>query len=130
MRPIQMMAALLIAQTMAGCSGSPIGGPTGPTGPTTPAGPTGPTTPAGPTGPVTPIPSDAPKPTISTISPDTGSVFGGSWVTITGEFDRRATATLGGIRVSMGSNFAGTIHGLITPPHAAGPVDILSLIHI
>jgi len=115
MRPVQMMAALLIAQTMAGCSGSSIPGPSGSSGTVTTI----------PDVPKPPIPPDTPKPTISTISPDTGSVFGGSWVTITGEFDRRATATLGGIWVSMGSNFAGTIHGLITPPHAAGPVDIV-----
>ena len=113
MRPVQMVAVLLIAQTMAGCSGSSITGPSGPNGTVT-------------NGTVTSIPSDAPKPTISTISPDTGSIYGGSWVTIVGEIDRGATLTLGGILVDLGySSTDPTTRSFVSPPHAAGPVDLV-----
>jgi hypothetical protein len=108
MRPVQMVAVVLIAETLAGCSGSSIAGPSGSNGT------------------ITPIPSNAPKPTISTISPNAGSIYGGSLVTVVGELDRGATATIGGIRVSMGwSPMDSTKYFLITPPHAAGPADIV-----
>ena len=103
-----MVAVVLIAQIMAGCSGSSIDGPSGSNGT------------------VTPIPSNAPKLTILTISPGTGSIYGGSLVTVVGEFDRNAAATIGGIRVSTGwSPTDSTKLFFITPPHAAGPADIV-----
>ena len=103
-----MVAVVLIAETLAGCSGSSIAGPSGSNGT------------------VTPIPSNAPKLTISTISPNAGSTYGGSLVTVVGEFDRGATAMIGGIRVSTGwSPTDSTKHFFITPPHTAGPADIV-----
>ena len=103
-----MVAVALIAETLAGCSGSSIAGPSGSNGR------------------LAPIPSNASKLTISTISPNVGSIYGGSWVTVVGEIDRSATATIGGIRVSMGwSPTDSTKHSLITPSHAAGPADIV-----
>lgn len=108
MRSIQIAAVVLIAHTVAGCSGSENAGPSGPS--------------------VVPsqIPSDAPRPTIVGISPDTGSIYGGGVVTVVGEIDRRATATLGGIAVDLGwSPTDATKHFLVTPPHTAGSVDIV-----
>ena len=108
MRPIQIVAFVLIAHTVAGCSGSEIAGPSGP----------------GQGG--TQIPSDAPKPTIVSISPDTGSIYGGGVVTVVGEIARGATATLGGIPVRLGwTPTDATTHRFISPPHTAGPVDIV-----
>jgi hypothetical protein len=108
MRSIQIVSVVLIASTMAGCSGSGTAGPSGPS--------------AGPSR----VPSSASKPTIVNISPDSGSIYGGGVVTVVGEFDRRATATLGGIGVSLGwSPTDATMHRLVTPPHSAGPVDIV-----
>jgi hypothetical protein len=101
MRFIQIGAVVLIAHTMAGCSGPEIAGPSGRT-------------------------ADAPKPTIVSISPDTGSIYGGGVVTVVGEIDRSAAAMLGGVAVELGwSPTDATKHLLITPPHRAGPVDIV-----
>ncbi len=105
MRMIQIAAVVLIAHAVAGCSGSEIAGPSGPG--------------VGPSG-------GGPPPTIVSISPDTGSIYGGGMVTVVGDIDRRATATLGGIAVDLGwSPTDATRHFLITPPHPAGPVDIV-----
>jgi len=110
-----MMAALLIAQTMAGCSKSQIAGPTGPTGPVTPDGPSGP-----------------PPVTSATmaLSPDTGSTYGRSLVTVTivGEIDWRATGattTLDGIPIYLGPSWGDHPTTFLTPPHAAGRVDLV-----
>jgi hypothetical protein len=104
MSAVQIVAVVLIAHAMAGCSGSSTAGPSASNG----------------------ISSDEVKPTIFSISPNTGSIYGGSWVTVVGEIDRSATATIGGIRVSMGwSPTDSTKHILITPPHAAGPADVV-----
>lgn len=108
MRSIQIVAVVLIAYTMAGCSGSETAGPSGPS--------VGPSL----------VPSGAPKPTITNISPDSGSIYGGGVVTVVGEIDRAATATLGGIAVGLGwSPTDATKHSFVSPPHAAGPVDIV-----
>jgi hypothetical protein len=108
MGSIQLLAVVLIAYSMAGCAGSNSAGPSAPS--------------AGPSQ----IPSSAPKPTIVSISPDTGSIYGGGLVTVVGVIDGRATATLGGIAVSLGWSPAdGTKHFLVSPPHAAGSVDIV-----
>lgn len=108
MSSIQIVAVVLIACAMAGCSGSEIAGPSGPG--------------AGPSQ----IASAAPKPTIVSISPDSGSIYGGGIVTVVGQMDLHATATLGGIAVDLGYNPADTTkHLFASPPHAAGPVDII-----
>lgn len=108
MKFIQIVAVVLLAYTMADCSGSEIAGPSGPS--VSPSQP----------------PSSAPKPTIVSISPDAGSIYGGGVVTVAGDIDRRATATLGGIAVVLGwSPTDATKHLLISPPHTAGPVDIV-----
>jgi hypothetical protein len=108
MRSIQIVTVVLIAHTVAGCSGPEIAGPSGPR--------------AG----QSQIPSGAPKPTIVSISPDTGSIYGGGVVTLVGEIDHRATATLGGIAVALGwSPTDATKHLLVTPPHTSGPVDVV-----
>jgi hypothetical protein len=63
---------------------------------------------------------------IVSISPDTGSIYGGGVVAIVGDIDRRATATLGGIAVGLGwSPTDATLHLLVTPPHTAGAVDVV-----
>jgi len=108
MRSISIVALVLIASSMAACSGSKTAGPTAPS--------------AGPSR----VPSNAPKPTIATISPDSGSIYGGGVVTVVGNIDRQATATLGGIGVSLGwSPTDATMHSLVTPAHTAGTVDIV-----
>ncbi len=108
MSAVQVVTVVLIAFPMAGCSGSEIAGPSGPS--------------------VVPsqIRSGAPTPTIVSISPDTGSIYGGGVVTVVGEIDRAATATLGGIAVGLGwSPTDATKHLFVAPPHTAGPVDIV-----
>ena len=108
MRVIQVVAAVLIAFPMADCSGAEIAGPSGPS--------------AGPSR----IRSSAPPPTIVSISPDTGSIYGGGVVTVVGDIDRVATVTLGGITVGLGwSPTDPTKHSFVSPPHTAGPVDIV-----
>ena len=108
MRSIQIAAVVLLAYAMTGCSGSESAGPSGPS--------------VGPTQ----IPSGAPRPTIVSLSPNTGSIYGGGVVTVVGEIDLRATATLGGTAVSLGwSPTDATKHSLVSPPHTAGPVDIV-----
>jgi hypothetical protein len=69
----------------------------------------------------------APKaPTIVNISPNTGSIYGGGIVTIIGEIARSASATIGGVQVSLGYSPAdGTAHSLVAPPHAVGTVDVV-----
>jgi hypothetical protein len=60
------------------------------------------------------------------ISPDTGSIYGGGQVTIVGEINRGATATLGGIAVALGwSPNDATRFAFTAPAHTAGPVDIV-----
>jgi IPT/TIG domain len=108
MRSIQIVAVGLIAYSMAACSGSETAGPTEPS--------------AGPSR----VASGGPKPTIANISPDSGSIYGGGVVTVVGNIDRQATATLGGVGVSLGWSPAdAAVHLFITPAHAAGPVDIV-----
>lgn len=47
-------------------------------------------------------------------------------VTVEGEIDRRATATVGGIAVPLGwSPTDASRHLLVAPPHGAGPVDVV-----
>ena len=110
MKLVQMVAVVLIAQGMAGCSGPPVAGPSAPSGPLPP-----------------PIATTASKPSISMISPDTGSIYGGNWITVMGEFDRNATATIGGTKVGTGWSPTDPakhfLHGLA--PHTPGPVDIV-----
>jgi hypothetical protein len=111
MRPVQMVAVVLIAQTMAGCSGSAIG-PSGPNETTAITTAT----------PKSPRVSDGPKPTISAISPGTGSMYGGSWVIVVGEFDRSATVTIGGIHVSTYWNPKdATRHSFVSPRMTPDP---------
>jgi hypothetical protein len=108
MRSVRIVAVVLIAHTMAGCSGSGIAGPSGARESSRP------------------ILSDAPKPTIVSVSPDTGSIYGGGRVHVVGEIDRSATATLGGVAVQLGwSPTDATKHGFVSPPHTAGPVDLV-----
>lgn len=102
MRPVPIVAAVFLAQAVTACSGTQIVGPSGPTG------------------------SAAPQPTIVNISPNTGSIYGGSVVTITGEIDRNASATIGGVQVRLGYSPAnGTAHSFVAPPHAVGTVDVV-----
>jgi hypothetical protein len=105
---MQIVALVLITHTVAGCSRSEIAGPSAPA--------------QG----ATPLPSGNPKPTIESISPDTGSIYGGGLVTVVGDIDRHgATATLGGIAVDLGwSPTDATKYFLHTPPHTVGPVDL------
>jgi len=108
MRSIQIVTVVLIAFTMTGCSRSGIVEPSGPN--------------VGPSQ----IPPPAPKPTIVSISPDAGSIYGGGVVTVVGDIDRRAKATLGGVAVHLGwSPTDATKHLLVSPAHTAGPVDIV-----
>jgi len=108
MKATAIAALVLTIHIMAGCSGSEIARPSGPD--------------VGPSQ----IASSAPKPTIVRISPEAGSIYGGGIVTIVGEIDRRATATLGGIAIELGwSPTDATKHFLVTPPHTAGAVDIV-----
>jgi hypothetical protein len=108
MRFSPIIAGVLITCFMAGCAGTNIAGPSAPS--------------AGPT----PIPSSTPIPTIVSISPNTGSIYGGGIVTLVGDIDRRATATLGGAAVSLGwSPTDDTRFSFVSPPHTAGPVDIV-----
>jgi len=108
MRAIQVVAVVLIAYPMAGCSGAEIAGPSAPSS-------------------VPPqIRSSAPNPTIVSISPDTGSIYGGGVVTVVGEIDHAATATVDGIPVGLGwSPTDATKHLFVSPQHTAGPVDIV-----
>ena len=108
MRAIPIVAGVLITCALTGCAGTNIAGPSAPI--------------AG----ATPISSSAPKPTIVSLSPDTGSIYGGGVVTLIGRIDRRATATLGGTAVRLGWNPTDdTRFSFVSPPHTAGPVDIV-----
>ena len=108
MRCIPIVAGVLITFSVAGCAGTNITGPSAPS--------------AGPTQ----IASSGPKPTITSLSPITGSIYGGGVVFLVGEIDRRASVTLGGIAVSLGwSPTDNTKFSFVSPPHTAGPVDIV-----
>ena len=104
MRSIQIAAVALIAPTMAGCSGSGSSGPSGPS--------------AGST--------EIRTPTIVSLTPNAGSIYGGGLVTVVGDIAAGATATVGGIAVRLGwPPTDSTDHVFVAPPHAAGPVDLV-----
>jgi len=107
-RVFRTVAVGLAAQMIVACSESPVTGPSSPDST------------------VPPITTTVSMPTISAISPDTGSIYGGSEVTIVGDFDRLATAAFDGVRVAMGwSPQDRMLHILHAPPHAAGRVDLV-----
>ncbi len=65
-----------------------------------------------------------PRAIVAAVWPDIGSTEGGTIVTITGtDFRAGVTVTLGGIEIRP-TVYQGSIY-LVTPPHAAGPVDVV-----
>lgn len=67
-----------------------------------------------------------PAPTVTSITPDSGPVDGGTSVTITGTaFAAGATITLGGSPATGVTVVDSTTMTAVTPPHAAGVVDVL-----
>jgi hypothetical protein len=103
------IAVVLIALVMAACSAGPVAGPSTPNLPVTP-----------------PISTATSRPSLWAISPDTGSIYGGSAVSFFGDFDRRASATVDGIQPVQGwSPQDSTKHTLYSPPHTAGRVDLV-----
>jgi hypothetical protein len=90
-----------LAQGLAGCSAPPP--PSAPS-PSAPSGP---------------------QPAILTITPNTGSTYGGSLVAIVTTIERGATASIGGAR-SMGYSPTDPAKiFVVSPPHAAGSVDVV-----
>ncbi|HXF39527.1 MAG TPA: SBBP repeat-containing protein [Blastocatellia bacterium] len=69
---------------------------------------------------------NANAPTISSISPASGSINGGTNVTITGtKFVKRATVSVGGIEATDVVFISNTQITATTPPHAAGTVSVV-----
>ena len=67
----------------------------------------------------------APAPTVSSVSPNTGSVIGGTSVVVTGTGFTFATAvTFGGIAAASFTVNSGTQITAVVPAHAAGAVDV------
>ena len=78
------------------------------------------------TGAVRATPAFAAAPTVSSLSPNSGSTSGGYPVVITGSgFTNQSTVTVGGtaVNVTFGSATQLTINSM--PPHTAGTVDVL-----
>jgi len=68
----------------------------------------------------------APTPSVTSLSPDSGSTAGGYSVVITGtDFTGVTGVTVGGISVTATVNNDTTITILSMPPHAAGTVDVI-----
>jgi phosphatidylserine/phosphatidylglycerophosphate/cardiolipin synthase-like enzyme len=71
-------------------------------------------------------PPPPPAPTVSNIAPNAGSTGGGTAVTITGTgFQTGAAVTLGGTAATNVVVSNGTTITATTPPHGAGPVDVV-----
>jgi hypothetical protein len=67
-----------------------------------------------------------PAPTVSTISPNTGSTTGGTSVTINGaNFQQGATVSIGGTAASSVNVASSTAITAVTPPHSAGTVSVV-----
>lgn len=65
-------------------------------------------------------------PAISSISPTSGTVNGGTPVVITGDhFSAGTTVTLGGVGATNINVLSGTTINAATPPHAAGSVNVI-----
>ena len=65
-------------------------------------------------------------PTVTSVSPNTGSTLGGTSVTITGTgFFAPATVTFGGNAAGGVVVVSSTTITALTPPGAAGPVDVV-----
>jgi hypothetical protein len=74
-----------------------------------------------PTGPTPPGPS----PTVTAVTPNTGSTLGGTSVTITGSnFSGGATVTFGGVAATSSQVVSSTQLTATTAQHAAGDVDV------
>ena len=66
------------------------------------------------------------EPTITDISPNTGTTAGGTAVTITGtEFATGATVTFGGVSATSITVVSATEITCVTPAHVAGAVDVV-----
>jgi fibronectin type 3 domain-containing protein len=71
-------------------------------------------------------PSSPSAPTVSAISPNTGSASGGTSVTITGTgFSAGASVSLGGAAATSVSVVSSTSINAVTPAHAAGTVSVV-----
>lgn len=71
-------------------------------------------------------PSGEPDPIVNGISPESGPVAGGTSVAISGaNFRDAAAATIGGIAASSVVVVSSSSITCLTPPHAAGPVDVI-----
>jgi hypothetical protein len=71
-------------------------------------------------------PAPNPAPTVSSVSPSTGSTGGGTAVTITGTgFLAGAVVEFGGVLATNVVVVNGTSITATTPPHTAGPVDVI-----
>lgn len=106
------MALLLLAQGLAGCGASPSAPSPVPQSASVAVPQPGPV---------------APEPVVTSVSPNTGSTGGDSWITITGTgFQRGATVTLDGIPQPAGFDhrYPTTLY-LKTLAHAAGTVDVV-----
>ncbi|HKT69833.1 MAG TPA: IPT/TIG domain-containing protein, partial [Terriglobales bacterium] len=69
--------------------------------------------------------TSSPAPTVSSVSPSSGSTNGGTGVTITGtNFSAGATVTFGGTTASNVNLVSGTSITATTPAHAAGAVTV------
>lgn len=65
------------------------------------------------------------QPTINTVNPNSGSAGGGTKLDINGSnFQYGAVVSIGGTPGIGGSITATQIHNVVTPPHAAGKVDV------
>src|SRR3989442_2329446 len=68
----------------------------------------------------------APPPTVSGVSPSSGTTLGGTAITITGtSFAAGATVTIGGTAASGVSVVSATQISATTPAHAAGVADVI-----
>src|SRR2546427_822204 len=68
----------------------------------------------------------APPPTVTGVSPTSGSTTGGTAITITGtNFDATATVSVGGTAATDVSVVSATQITATTPAHAAGTVDVV-----
>ncbi len=71
-------------------------------------------------------PNPGPAPTVTSISPNTGSTGGGTFVTITGtNFQTGATVRIGGSPASSVNVVNSTSINAVTPAHSAGAVDVV-----
>jgi plastocyanin len=68
----------------------------------------------------------APPLAVSDVSPTTGPIAGGTQITLTGvSFQNGATVTVGGTSATNVNVVSSTTITATTPPHAAGPVDVV-----